>query len=395
MEHGLVHGLQKAFGWSDPEGLGRGFARGSLPDPSLCARLLTPTRLLDLVMRRSLTMHSLRCLVNGVDVHPRDYLGQSPARRGHAVPMADMRRVGQLLQSGCTLILDMAHTFDPTLEVACRALQWWSHELVQVNLYLTTGQTAGFELHWDDHDVIVVQLAGEKSWEVRGLSRPAPMYRDAVPNSDPSNEIVWAGTMRAGDVMHIPRGYWHQATREDRGDGFSLHATFGLTKQTGVHWLSWLADQARADEQFRHDLDRWQPDHQARELAHAVAHMADATRFPAFLAARAQQQAVARHVATHGVFGSPPAVVCITEFPPTVVQHDDSVVVSAAGRTLTFAAATLPALRLLLSGRPIVVGALSGSAGLDVTPVVDVLVEQGICAELTAELDVGYDGWVS
>jgi hypothetical protein len=395
MEHRLVHGIQKALGWSGPEPLGSVFARGTLPERDLCARLLTPTKLLDLVMRRSLSMDGLRCLVNGADIHPRSYLGLSPARRGQPVPMADMQRIGRLLQSGCTLILDMAHFFDPTLEVACRALQWWSSELVQVNLYLTTGEAAGFELHWDDHDVIVVQLAGEKSWEVRGLSRPAPMYRDAVPNPDPPDDIVWIGTMQAGDVMHIPRGYWHQATRADRGDGFSLHATFGVTKRTGVHWLSWLADQARADEQFRHDLDRWQPDHQARELAQAAAYMADAARFPTFLAAWAEQQSAARHVATHGVFGPLLGVVCITEFPPGVVERDDTVVVSAAGRTVTFAAAAQPALRLLLSGRPVVVSALAASTGLDVAPVVQVLVEQGICAELTAELDVGYADWVS
>ncbi|MGH3831563.1 MAG: JmjC domain-containing protein [Pseudonocardiaceae bacterium] len=40
---------------------------------------------------------------------------------------------------------------------------------------MTTQNTAGFDLHWDDHDVIVVQLAGSKMWEVRGTSRPAPL----------------------------------------------------------------------------------------------------------------------------------------------------------------------------------------------------------------------------
>ncbi|MGH3620375.1 MAG: JmjC domain-containing protein [Sciscionella sp.] len=140
--------------------------------------------------------------------------------------------------------MDQSNAYDPTMEVACRALQWWSRETVQVNIYLTTGDAAGFDLHWDDHDVIIVQLAGEKTWEVRGLSRPVPMFRDAVPNYEPSEEIVWAGVMNTGDMMHIPRGYWHQATRQDRGDGFSLHVTFGFHKQTGVNWLTWLADQA-------------------------------------------------------------------------------------------------------------------------------------------------------
>jgi hypothetical protein len=65
------------------------------------------------------------------------------SRRGYSVPIADMNRMGDLLETGCTLILDQANFYDPSLEVACRALQWWSGETVQVNLYLTTGIAEG------------------------------------------------------------------------------------------------------------------------------------------------------------------------------------------------------------------------------------------------------------
>lgn len=170
MEHQFVTALEKAFGWSGPALLGSTFTRGALPDPDLAARLLTPTGLLDLVMRRSLTMDALRVLVGGVDLHPRSYLGRSPARRGLPVPMADMQRLGRLLAEGCTLILDMAQMFDPTLEVACRALQRWTREIAQVNCYLTTGTAAGFELHWDD---FVRHEALSNRAGVKGPCRPA------------------------------------------------------------------------------------------------------------------------------------------------------------------------------------------------------------------------------
>ncbi|MGH3886005.1 MAG: JmjC domain-containing protein, partial [Pseudonocardiaceae bacterium] len=154
------------------------------------------------------------------ELHPDACLTQQVTRRGQTLPVANMDCLGQLLRSGCTVVLDALDSFDPTMEIACRALQWWSREVVQVNTYLTTNDAAGFSLHWDDHDVVIVQIAGEKSWEVRGTSRLVPMYRDAEPNREPSNEVVWSGTMRAGDVMHIPRGYWHQATRADLGAGY-------------------------------------------------------------------------------------------------------------------------------------------------------------------------------
>jgi JmjC domain len=194
MDHRLVHAVEKALGWSGAGALGTRFAHGHLDDPGLCARLLTPTRLLDLVMRRSLAPPQIRCLQNGSDLHPREYITTATTRRGQAIPMVDTRRLGRLLRNGCTLVLDAADTFDPTMEVACRALQWWARELVQVNVYLTTGEAAGFPLHWDDHDVLVVQLAGRKTWEVRGASRAVPMFRDADPNTEPSQEMVWVDT---------------------------------------------------------------------------------------------------------------------------------------------------------------------------------------------------------
>lgn len=88
--------------------------------------------------------------------------------------MASMDRLGQLLGSGCTVVLDTLDSFDPTMEVVCRALQWWSREVVQINTYLTTNDAAGLSLYWGDHDVVIVQIAGEKPWKVRGPSRLVP-----------------------------------------------------------------------------------------------------------------------------------------------------------------------------------------------------------------------------
>ena len=278
MDHRFVSALEKALAWNGPGLLGSAFAQGTIEDSELLDRLLNPTKLLDLVMRHSLTTPQFRIFQDGAELHPGRYINPSVTRRGQAIPMADMRRVGELMREGCTMVLDEVDFFDPTMEATCRALQWWARELVQVNAYLTTQDASGFKLHWDDHDVVIVQLAGRKSWEVRGASRRAPMYRDSAPNSEPSDEIVWQGVMEPGDVMHIPRGFWHQATRDDQGDGYSLHATFGIVKRVGVNWLAWLADQARTKELFRYDLDRWnspgQWEGQQLLLADAVAEMA-------------------------------------------------------------------------------------------------------------------------
>ncbi|MEU2263842.1 cupin domain-containing protein [Streptomyces sp. NPDC019645] len=230
MEHRLVSHIEKALGWDGPGSVGTAFARGRLTDPELPARLLTPLRLLDLIKRRHLANPQLRCYAEGDEVHPSTFLSTNVNRRRQAVNQADMAALGRILNDGGTVVLDHVDFFDPTLEVTCRALGWWSGELTSANAYLAVGDTDGFHLHWDDHEVIAVQLSGEKSWEVRGPSRPAPMYRDAERNRTSSEEVLWKGTMRAGDVMHIPRGFWHTATRLGSGSGgHSLHVTFGFT----------------------------------------------------------------------------------------------------------------------------------------------------------------------
>lgn len=395
MDHRLIDGVEKALGWSGPGQLGKGFARGHLPEPELCARLLTPHRLLDLVMRRSLSPPQLRCLQDGHELHPREYVTTTRSRRGQTIPMVDMDRLGRLIESGVTVVLDATDTFDPTMEVACRALQWWAGELVQVNTYLTTKDAAGFELHWDDHDVLVLQLAGDKSWEVRGASRPVPMFRDATPNTEPSEKIVWAGTLADGDVMHIPRGFWHQATRagEDRA-GFSLHVTFGFVQRTGVDWVSWLADQAREQQLFRHDLDHHPySGAQAAALTGAVAELAAARSPVDFLAGRRREQRSARHLSTFATFGPPERVVCVAEFEPELnAAADGSITVVTAGRRLRFAAKALPALRPLLSGNPVTIADLAAETGIDAARIAEMLLRENICAEVGPDLSSGYTG---
>lgn len=68
----LITNIEKALGWSGPAGVGE-FARGALPDPQLCARLMTPQRLLDLLMRGALGLPGVRCLRDDVDLHPNMY----------------------------------------------------------------------------------------------------------------------------------------------------------------------------------------------------------------------------------------------------------------------------------------------------------------------------------
>lgn len=385
MRHLLVDNLEHAVGVPGPRGE---FARGALTDRWLRQRLLSPGRLLDVLMRGGVGLPQLRCLRDGADLHPNAYTTTHSSRRGAGITIVDMRRLAQLLREGVTLVADSLDAVDPVLEVACRALRWWTEETVRVNAYLTTGATAGFPLHWDDHDVIVVQLDGTKTWEVRGTSRPAPMFRDAARNDTAPEEVLWAGELRAGEVLYIPRGHWHHARCLG---GHSLHLTFGLTRRTGVDWLRWVADHSRELDAFREDLPRdWEPG----GLADATSELVADRPVARMLADLELTAPPARHVITHGLFDGPQAVVCVTDRRPRVNVVADTVVVEGAGKRLTFTGGALPALRLLLSGAPVVVADVAEIDTETLEQVAAVLVREELCAEMTKSLWSGYIGLV-
>ncbi|GAA0426307.1 hypothetical protein Acor_54940 [Acrocarpospora corrugata] len=387
MEHRLITGIEKALGWDGPGTMGTAFTRGHLADPTLTIRLLTPYRLLDIVKRRHLSNPQLRCYAEGDELHPSSYLSTAVNRRRQAVTQADMAALGRILGGGGTAILDAIDSFDPTFEVACRALGWWSGELVSANAYLAVGETDGFHLHWDDHDVIAVQLSGEKAWEVRGPSRPVPMYRDAERNLVPSETILWSGTMVTGDVMHIPRGFWHTATRLGSGsEGHSLHVTFGITKRTGVTWVNFLSDTARADEDFRTDLESQQGSLKGELLSAKLAELAREYNSERYLAKLRATTPPARHMPYLPTFGPLEQVVAVTEFAPTITSADATVQVAAGGKRLTFHGRAESALRDLLSGHPV---RLAGG-GPHLMDLAEQLIKEGLCAPLNDELSSGY-----
>jgi hypothetical protein len=395
MRHRLITNIEKAFGWPDASGLGR-FAHGRLADQDLPFRLMTPHRLLDLLARRALGLPKVRCVRDGADLHENRYTTTLESRRAAHIHTVDPARLSRLLAGGVTVVADAVNVVDPTVEIACRAMRWWTGEMVGVNAYLTTGATTGFNLHWDDHDVIVVQVAGTKGWEVRVASRVAPLYRDAEHNHEAPTDVVWRGELAAGEVLHIPRGHWHQATRAEHDpDGFSLHLTFGLQRRTGVNWLEFVADQSRERELLRTDLPGTDDlDAHSTALGRAAHELIERWSPADLLTHRRRTQPPARHVSTAGVFGPADAVIAITEFEPDLGVTDSAVMVRAAGKELTCRPAALPALRALLSGHPVELDKLAVQTGIDVAPLAARLLEEGLCAEMTEALWWGCTGLV-
>lgn len=173
--------------------------------------------------------------------------------RGLAYSILEPARLREQLRAGATLILDNVDQLHPPVRALAAGLERDLGERVQVNLYASWVERRGFGVHWDDHDVLILQVAGRKRWRVYGETRPAPLHRDLATPAQPAGEPVWDGVLEAGGLLSVPRGHWHDALA---GGEPSLHLTVGILRSTGIDLAEWLTDRLRGVELFRRDLPR-------------------------------------------------------------------------------------------------------------------------------------------
>ena len=127
--------------------------------------------------------------------------------------VADLDRIAEAVDGGATLVLQgLQRTLLPLTDF-CRSLERATSHPVQANAYLTPAGAAGLARHHDDHDVLVLQVAGSKAWKVDDLG---------------------AITMTAGDVLYLPAATAHAAEAQSEA---SLHLTVGLLRVTYRHVL--------------------------------------------------------------------------------------------------------------------------------------------------------------
>ncbi len=135
---------------------------------------------------------------------------------------------------GDTVVLQGLHHTNPHLARLANNLALALDHPVQVNAYLSPASARGLDLHFDFHDVFVVQLGGSKRWRIWA---PLPRTTDpvkgrhsiAAPRLDELGEPLLDLTLEAGDCLYLPRGYPHAAETTDQP---SDHLTIGLLAVT-------------------------------------------------------------------------------------------------------------------------------------------------------------------
>jgi ribosomal protein L16 Arg81 hydroxylase len=159
------------------------------------------------------------------------------------------QKVFKLFGSGATIIINSAEKCIPCLTEACRAFEQDLRIRVQANIYITPARSQGFAMHYDPHDIFLLQIKGRKNWNIYDSGEMLPVTYRAF-RKEP--RLVSSIVVNPGDLIYMPRGTVHEAFSSD---DTSIHVNFSCKARYGYHLLEELAGFAEQREVFfRHTI---------------------------------------------------------------------------------------------------------------------------------------------
>lgn len=119
----------------------------------------------------------------------------------------------RIMAEGGTLVMNRLELVSSTIRRLCLSVSALCGAPSIANGYVAVGGSGSFGKHWDTHDVFAVQLLGRKRWTLYEPSFALPtrgqtsrQHKDFCPAEPIFDEIL-----EAGDVLYVPRGWWHEA----------------------------------------------------------------------------------------------------------------------------------------------------------------------------------------
>ncbi|MBP5858144.1 cupin-like domain-containing protein [Marivibrio halodurans] len=219
---------------------------------------------------------SLMLVLDGEVLPPGAYCVEAQNRDGQTVRQPDAGKVMALLRQGASLVANDIDTLTPELRAVADAMEDGFCGKAQSNLYCSWRQRQAFKSHFDTHDVFALHMEGEKLWRLYEGRETHPIrHRNWAGLSDAETEERKGKVMRdvrmtPGDLLYIPRGWYHDALAASGG---TIHLAFGLTGVIGLDLIGALSDSVVTDETFR--LNFPHPREGRKALADHIARLGD------------------------------------------------------------------------------------------------------------------------
>jgi ribosomal protein L16 Arg81 hydroxylase len=351
-------------------------------DPARFCALVSTARIDALLSEQVFTGDQLSMARAEPKMEPRHYLTES----GYADPGL----VARQYQKGATLILPQLNRRERPLADLCRSLEAELSHPVQTNIYLTPPNAQGFQTHFDNHDVFVMQVEGTKRWRL--YDAPAGVvFRGErfTPGGYQAGALREELVLAPGDALYVPRGIMHDAVNE-AADGPSLHVTTGVLAKT---WADWLLE-AVSEAALKHpDLRRALPpgfhagavsaDTFRETFNTALDHVRDTADLDAVTALFTDRFVETRLPDTAGAILAGPGAGALTVqlragLPCHLAEDGHHIALVSPGGVLTFDEPAEAALDRLLAGEPVSAADFEGLGEAKATDAIERLIAFGV-----------------
>ncbi len=162
-------------------------------------------------------------------------------------------KLAKLLESGASVIAVPLQPHVPALDELCADIGASTGETIKIGAIVSTGNDGALKLHYDEDDLIILQVEGSKRWRIFGspVTNPiSPTPQTVRPEGTPP---VFDEVLRPGDFLFVPAGHWHQC---DNGPELSLHVGIFFSAPTGYDMTLDLLRQISEEDMFRVPLTR-------------------------------------------------------------------------------------------------------------------------------------------
>jgi bifunctional lysine-specific demethylase and histidyl-hydroxylase NO66 len=201
------------------------------------------------------TEHNLKLILNSRPIDPSFYLEQVETLGGR-VRRANPAKLDVFLAMGVSLVANSVEEIAPEARRVAEALSTRFSAKVGVNAYCSFGGVQAFASHCDLHEVFALHCEGEKTWNIYENRAESPIEHveseDAQRIIDAAKgRVMLQVRMRPGDLLYIPRGFFHDAIASSKE---SLHLTFSVSPLYGRAIFHLLEEVAMSDPVFREYL---------------------------------------------------------------------------------------------------------------------------------------------
>ena len=168
------------------------------------------------------------------------------------VGIVDKVKFFQLRAKGCSAVINAVQRVNERFGAFMQRLEAELQVRFNGNVYLSPAQSGAFGIHYDNHDVFILQLNGNKVWHVFDEKATVQGNKVVVPDDlsfleGLQEEII----LQPGDLLYLPRGQYHRAFTRDEA---SVSLSLGMYPVRLYELLDRIALKARMIPQFQEPM---------------------------------------------------------------------------------------------------------------------------------------------